>query len=98
MTCILQHVALIDSLSHWFAIKQLASDSYVAAAGLPEARDDHAKVMARFAAECRFTMNRVVQKLEVLLGPDTGKHVGCVVLKRASESAREPNAELFILT
>ena len=75
MTCILQHVALIDSLSHWFAIKQLASDSYVAAAGLPEARDDHAKVMARFAAECRFTMNRVVQKLEVLLGPDTGKKV-----------------------
>ena len=48
-------------------------DCYVAAAGLPEPRDDHAEVMARFATECRYTMNRVVKKLELLLGPDTAE-------------------------
>ena len=43
----------------------------VAVAGLPEPRDDHADVMARFANECRWKMIAVVKRLEVLLGPDT---------------------------
>jgi class 3 adenylate cyclase len=46
-------------------------DCYVAAAGLPEPRKDHAVAMARFAHDCRSKMNSVVKKLEVLLGPDT---------------------------
>jgi class 3 adenylate cyclase len=46
-------------------------DCYVAAAGLPEPREDHAVAMARFAHDCRLKMNSVVKKLEVLLGPDT---------------------------
>jgi class 3 adenylate cyclase len=46
-------------------------DCYVAAAGLPEPRKDHAVAMARFAHDCRLKMNSVVKKLEVLLGPDT---------------------------
>jgi class 3 adenylate cyclase len=46
-------------------------DCYVAAAGLPKPRKDHAVAMARFADLCRHKMNSVVKKLEVLLGPDT---------------------------
>jgi class 3 adenylate cyclase len=43
----------------------------VAAAGLPEPREDHAVAMARFVHDCRNKVNSVVKKLEVLLGPDT---------------------------
>jgi class 3 adenylate cyclase len=46
-------------------------DCYVAVAGLPEERKDHASVMARFARDCMLKMNEVVQKLEITLGPDT---------------------------
>jgi class 3 adenylate cyclase len=46
-------------------------DCYVAAAGVPDPRKDHAVAMARFANKCRTTMKSVVNKLEVLLGPDT---------------------------
>ena len=48
------------------------SSSYVAAAGVPVARLDHAEIMCWYACECRYTMNRVVKQLEVVLGPDTG--------------------------
>ena len=44
------------------------SFSYVAATGLPETRSDHAELMARFAYECRYTVNKVVKQLEVSLG------------------------------
>ena len=40
-------------------------------AGLPEARDDHALVVARFARDCLHKMSDVTAKLEVSLGPDT---------------------------
>jgi hypothetical protein len=46
-------------------------DCYVAAAGLPEPRPDHAIAMARFSSECMGKMHAVVQSLEVLLGPGT---------------------------
>jgi hypothetical protein len=47
-------------------------DCYVAVAGLPTPREDHAVVMARFARECMRKMNEVTKKLEVSLGPETG--------------------------
>jgi class 3 adenylate cyclase len=47
-------------------------DSYVAVCGLPEPREDHAVVMARFARDCREKMNEITRKLEKSLGPDTG--------------------------
>jgi Adenylate and Guanylate cyclase catalytic domain len=47
-------------------------DSYVAVCGLPEPRDDHAVVMARFARDCRDCMNELTRRLESSLGPDTG--------------------------
>ncbi|CAB9497225.1 Receptor-type guanylate cyclase gcy [Seminavis robusta] len=48
-------------------------DCYVAVAGLPEPRKDHAAVMARFARDCIGAMNDLTKKLEVSLGPDTGE-------------------------
>ncbi|KAL7558130.1 hypothetical protein ACA910_013186 [Epithemia clementina (nom. ined.)] len=47
-------------------------DCYVAAAGVPEPRQDHPVVMARFAAECLRDMRSRAQRLETSLGPDTG--------------------------
>eukprot|EP00934_Nitzschia_sp_Nitz4_P008326 Nitzschia sp. Nitz4//scaffold37_size175936//127359//131135//NITZ4_002059-RA/size175936-augustus-gene-0.20-mRNA-1//-1//CDS//3329549827//8316//frame0 len=47
-------------------------DCYLAVTGLPDAQPDHAVRMARFARECLSRMQRLVQKLEVTLGPGTG--------------------------
>jgi len=47
-------------------------DCYVAVAGLPEPRHDHAVVMARFANDCLRKMFQLTRELEVVLGPDTG--------------------------
>jgi class 3 adenylate cyclase len=47
-------------------------DSYVAVAGLPEPRKDHAIVMVKFARDCRERFHEVSRDLEVTLGPDTG--------------------------
>jgi class 3 adenylate cyclase len=47
-------------------------DCYVAVAGLPEARKDHALAMARFANECLMKLQGLTASLEVTLGPDTG--------------------------
>lgn len=50
----------------------LFADCYVAVAGLPEPRKDHAVVMALFARDCMEKMQELVRQLEVTLGPDTG--------------------------
>lgn len=47
-------------------------DCYVAVAGLPEPRDDHAIVMARFASDCLERTHKLTKALEKTLGPDTG--------------------------
>jgi class 3 adenylate cyclase len=52
---------------------ETVGDCYVAVAGLPEPRQDHAVAMAQFARECMFKMRELVQKLERTLGPDTGE-------------------------
>ena len=69
-------------------------DSYVAVAGLPEPRKDHAVVMAKFARDCQNRMGRVVRDLEVTLGPDTsdlkmrfGLHVSQILCFRLSSCA-----------
>jgi class 3 adenylate cyclase len=65
---------------------EVVGDCYVAVAGLPDPRPDHALVMAKFASECIDEMNRCTRELEVELGPDTtelslrgGLHSGPVV-------------------
>lgn len=47
--------------------------SYVAVAGLPEPRHDHAFAMARFASAALNFFDRTMKKMEVKLGPDTSE-------------------------
>lgn len=47
-------------------------DSYVAVAGLPDPRKDHAVVMAKFARDCRQQFSELCSILESSLGPETG--------------------------
>lgn len=47
-------------------------DCYVAVAGLPTPRRDHAVLMARFARDCLYKTNELVKRLETTLGPETG--------------------------
>ena len=70
---------------HVFKV-EVVGDCYVAVAGLPDPRPDHALVMAKFAYDCLNKMGEVIHKLEVELGPDTaelslrvGLHSGPVV-------------------
>lgn len=50
---------------------ETVGDCYLAVAGLPEPRADHALVMARFARDCMIRFQLLTHKLEVELGPDT---------------------------
>lgn len=50
---------------------ETVGDCYVAVAGLPDPRKDHAVVMARFARDVLYKMNDLTKRLEVELGPDT---------------------------
>lgn len=57
----------------------------MAACGLPDQRDDHAVVMARFSTACLREFKMLVQRLELELGPGTselkiriGMHAGPV--------------------
>jgi class 3 adenylate cyclase len=44
-------------------------DCYVAACGLPEKRDDHALVMARFARDCLQRYPKILREMTEYLGP-----------------------------
>eukprot|EP00977_Amphora_coffeiformis_P016581 scaffold5169_cov172-Amphora_coffeaeformis.AAC.12 len=61
----------VQSTSCSLVVAHVFFRSPVAAAGLPEARRDHAVVMARFARECMKKMFSLTRRLEVNLGPDT---------------------------
>ncbi|KAG7358840.1 adenylate/guanylate cyclase [Nitzschia inconspicua] len=50
---------------------ETVGDCYVAVAGLPDPRKDHAVVMARFARDCLSSLQQMTKELEVTLGPDT---------------------------
>jgi class 3 adenylate cyclase len=51
---------------------ETVGDCYVAVAGLPEPRKDHAVAMVKFAHECLRKLGELTKRLEVELGPDTG--------------------------
>lgn len=48
---------------------EVVGDCYVAVAGLPDPRPDHALIMAKFARDCMYKMREVTHELEVKLGP-----------------------------
>ncbi|CAB9509228.1 Receptor-type guanylate cyclase gcy [Seminavis robusta] len=50
---------------------ETVGDCYVAVAGLPVPRKDHAVAMARFSSDCLGRMDELTQQLEKSLGPDT---------------------------
>lgn len=52
---------------------ETVGDCYVAVTGLPDPNKQHAVTMCRFARECMFKMQSLTKKLEIHLGPDTGK-------------------------
>jgi class 3 adenylate cyclase len=45
---------------------------YLAVAGLPVPRNDHAAVMATFATKCLRRFEVLTKRLEIVLGPGTG--------------------------
>jgi len=66
--------AAFDTLAHRRHIFKVETvgDCYVAVAGVPQPRPDHAVIMVRFARDIMRRMQQVVKGLEVSLGPDTG--------------------------
>jgi class 3 adenylate cyclase len=52
---------------------ETVADQYVAATGLPDPRDDHAVVMARFARATLVEVDELTMSLEASLGPGTGE-------------------------
>ena len=50
---------------------ETVGDCYVAVAGLPEPRKDHAIVMARFARDCLIQFSATMKAMVLELGPDT---------------------------
>jgi class 3 adenylate cyclase len=50
---------------------ETVGDCYVAVAGLPTPKKDHAVTMVKFAQSCLKKTRELVTKLEVILGPDT---------------------------
>ncbi|CAB9499168.1 Receptor-type guanylate cyclase gcy [Seminavis robusta] len=68
---------LFESIDNIAAERQVfkvetKGEVYVAASGIPDARNDHAIAMARFALSCMKKMEHLFMKLEVIFGPDTG--------------------------
>lgn len=54
---------------------ETVGDCYVAVAGLPKPLPSHAAAMSRFAKDILQAFQEVMWKLQVTLGPDTGKHI-----------------------
>ena len=50
---------------------ETVGDSYVAVTGLPDAREDHAVVIAKYAIKCLLKFNVLAKRLEPSLGPGT---------------------------
>lgn len=64
---------LFDSIAEKMGVFKVETigDCYMAVAGLPDPRPDHAVVCAKFASECNKRMVELTSKLSLTLGPDT---------------------------
>ncbi|KAL7556532.1 hypothetical protein ACA910_018274 [Epithemia clementina (nom. ined.)] len=85
----------LDRLAHKRRVFKVETvrDCYVAVAGLPEPRKDHAVAMARFATDALTTTQEVVKRLEVNLGPDTGDLGVRIGLHSGSVTAGVPRGD-----
>jgi class 3 adenylate cyclase len=50
---------------------ETVGDSYVAVTGLPDPREDHAVLIAKYAIKCLLKFNVLAKRLEPTLGPGT---------------------------
>ena len=50
---------------------ETVGDCYVAVTGLPDPREDHAIVIAKYAVRCLLKFNVLTKRLEANLGPGT---------------------------
>lgn len=77
-----------DELAQRYGVEKIKTigDAYMVACGLPEARDDHAEVVAELALEMRRTLARVSAAtgypLQARIGINTGPVVAGVIGKR----------------
>ena len=55
---------------------ETVADRYIAVTGLPKPREQHAVIMATFAAQCSNEVQKIVRRLEQTLGPGTCE-LGC---------------------
>jgi class 3 adenylate cyclase len=64
---------VFDDIAHRRRVFKVETvgDCYVAVAGLPQPRRDHAVAMARFARDCLSEFNTTVKAMVLELGPDT---------------------------
>lgn len=76
-----QVFTLLETIFHAFDViakrrrvfkVETIGDCYVAAAGVPEPRENHAVIMARFATDIMHRVRIVAHELEKSLGPETG--------------------------
>jgi class 3 adenylate cyclase len=66
---IYQQFDLIAKKRNVFKV-EVVGDCYVAVCGLPDPRDDHFVVMARYSNECLKTFHELTNQLERTLGPE----------------------------
>ena len=77
---------------------ETVGDCYVAVAGLPDPRKDHAVAMAKFAFDCLKKVTEVTKKLEVALGPDTADLTVRVGLHVSIDSICSTHAVLCLIS
>jgi class 3 adenylate cyclase len=65
-------VTVANAFVSFFQVESVG-DCYVAVCGLPDPREDHAVVMARYARDCQRRVRELLHQLEVTLGPDTSE-------------------------
>ena len=67
-----QHLTILSKVEIKGNKTNSTTPSCFPAPGLPNPRNDHAQIMASFAASCLDQVKKVTRDLEVHLGPETG--------------------------
>jgi len=73
LECVFHSIDQVSDRKGVFKVETIAEGTYVAATGIPTQRKDHAVLMGRFATELQSLFSNLIEELEVVYGPDTGK-------------------------